>query len=587
LPVPSSVQRASRRSLPCHRGRSALLAILVGIAAAIAPPAPAAAAAATPIRVAIIVGPAGSATSAYRSLGDQAAAEARRYTPNVVRVYSPNATWSRVKAAVSGATIVVYLGRGMGFPSRYSTILQRATQDGFGLNPVAGVDNSTTRYYGEAYVRNVPLAPNAVVLLSRVPYASGDGELGAAPPTLSVARHRVDNYGAGFLAAGASVVIADSTSAPAFYIRAVFTRTFSLDAMWRGAPGANGHVTSFDSTRTSGAIGRTDPEYVAAGGYDRSIVGRLATSTATVRWSIAVPASIDATGATDASPALISFVNSVPDGSTIVFKAGGVYRMDAALKFAHRRNLIFEGNGATLRANGGTTEASSLFWLASDRGGNSGITIRDFTLAGNSSTPGVYQPGKEGAHGILVDSGSAIEITSVTVRGVWGDCLYVGSAATGVSFHDSTCSSNGRNGVTVTSATSLTVQRVTFTMSGYCTFDIEPNVSAEGASNVQFLDNTAGAWTNSFLSADGAAGSVVSGVTVSGNTVTGASLLTVIDLARRQNIVFTNNRSTVTAAGPVLHFAHVDGLTVTGNVQPLSSGVLASITDSTGVTYTP
>jgi len=302
---------------------------------------------------------------------------------------------------------------------------------------------------------------------------------------------------------------------------------------------------------------------------------------------IAVPATIDATGSTDASAALISFVNTVPDGSTIVFKAGGVYRMDAALKFAHRHNLTFEGNGATLRANGGTTEASSLFWLGSYAGGNSGILIRNFTLAGNSSTPGVYQSGREGAHGILVDSGSAIEISGVTVRGVWGDCLYVGSAASGVSFHDSTCASNGRNGVTVTSATNLTVQRVAFTRSGYCTFDIEPNVSTESATNIRLLDNTAGTWTNSFLSAEGAPGSVVSGLTISGNSVTGGSLLTAIGLARRQNIVFTNNRSTVAAWGPVLRFAHIDGLTVTGNVQPLSSGALVSITDSTGVISTP
>jgi hypothetical protein len=306
-----------------------------------------------------------------------------------------------------------------------------------------------------------------------------------------------------------------------------------------------------------------------------------------VTGGIAVSATIDATGAADASAALISFVNSVPDGSTIVFKAGGVYRMDAALKFAHRHNLTFEGNGATLRANGGTTEASSLFWLGSYGGGNSGIVIRDFTLVGNSPTPGVYQSGSEGAHGILVDSGSAIEITGVTVRGVWGDCLYVGSAASGVSFHDATCASNGRNGVTVTSATNLTVQRVAFTKSGYCTFDIEPNVSTESATNIRLLDNTVGTWTNSFLSAEGAAGSIVSGLTVSGNSVTGGSLLTAIGLARRQNVVFTNNRSTVAAWGPVLRFAHIDGLTVTGNVQPLTSGALASITDSTGVTYTP
>ena len=300
---------------------------------------------------------------------------------------------------------------------------------------------------------------------------------------------------------------------------------------------------------------------------------------------IAVPATIDATGATDASAALISFVGTVPDGSTIVFKAGGVYRMDRSLKFAHRHNLIFEGNGATLRSNGGTTEASSLFWLGSYGGGNSGIVIRNFSLVGNSPTPGVYQGGREGAHGILVDGGSTIEIANVTVRGVWGDCLYVGSLASAISFHDSTCTSNGRNGVTITSATNVTVQRVAFPKSGYCTFDVEPNVSSESATSVRLLDNTAGTWTNSFLSAEGAAGSIVSGVTVSGNTVTGGSLLPAIALSRRQNIAFTNNTSTVSAAGPVLRLAHIDGLTVTGNVQPLSSGVLASITDSSGVTY--
>jgi hypothetical protein len=125
---------------------------------------------------------------------------------------------------------------------------------------------------------------------------------------------------------------------------------------------------------------------------------------------------------------------------------------------------------------------------------------------------------------------------------------------------------------------------VAFTRSGYCTFDIEPNVSTESATNIRLLDNTAGTWTNSFLSAEGAPGSVVSGLTISGNSVTGGSLLTAIGLARRQNIVFTNNRSTVAAWGPVLRFAHIDGLTVTGNVQPLSSGALVSITDSTGVT---
>ena len=120
-----------------------------------------------------------------------------------------------------------------------------------------------------------------------------------------------------------------------------------------------------------------------------------------------------------------------------------------------------------------------------------------------------------------------------------------------------------------------------------CVFNIEANDSSEGASGVRFVNNTAGTWKNSFFSANGAAGSKVSGITVSGNRVTGGTLLTVMTIARRTNIVFTNNRSSVSGYGPILRFAHVDGLTITGNVQPLRSGSQASISDSTKVTYRP
>jgi hypothetical protein len=284
----------------------------------------------------------------------------------------------------------------------------------------------------------------------------------------------------------------------------------------------------------------------------------------------------------------MSFLNTVPDGSTIVFKAGGVYRLNSALKFAGRHNLVFEGNGATLKSNGGTTEASSLFWIGSYGGGNSGITIRDFTLLGNSTTPGVYQGGKEGAHGILVDGSSNIEIANVTVSGVWGDCFYVGSWADGVWIHDSTCLSSGRSGVTITAGKNVTVERVSFPKSGYCTFNVEPNVSSEGGTNIVFKNNTAGTFGQDFAAVEGShTGAAINGITFSGNTITGGTLFTVIDnggTSRMHNIVFTNNTSTVAGYGPVLMFAHIDGLTVTGNVQPLSGGSLTSITDSTSVT---
>src|SRR5574343_814223 len=68
--------------------------------------------------------------------------------------------------------------------------------------------------------------------------------------------------------------------------------------------------------------------------------------------TVAVPASIDATGATNAAAALQTFLASVPDGSGITFPAGGIYRLDRGISLQNRHNLVFEGNGATLRLDG-------------------------------------------------------------------------------------------------------------------------------------------------------------------------------------------------------------------------------------------
>ena len=99
-------------------------------------------------KVVLIVGPAGAATPYYRQLADQAAAAAAKLTPNVVRVYSPDATWEHVKAALQGASVVVYLGHGNGWPSIYRNSLYPPTQNGFGLNPHEGAADAH-QYFGE------------------------------------------------------------------------------------------------------------------------------------------------------------------------------------------------------------------------------------------------------------------------------------------------------------------------------------------------------------------------------------------------------------------------------------------------------
>ena len=73
------------------------------------------------------------------------------------------------------------MGHGNGWPSPYPPF-QTLTKDGLGLNPTAGTDNSTTKYYGESYIDDVALAPNAVVILGHLCYSAGNSEGGDPEP---------------------------------------------------------------------------------------------------------------------------------------------------------------------------------------------------------------------------------------------------------------------------------------------------------------------------------------------------------------------------------------------------------------------
>ena len=202
-----------------HKTLAALFLVVTAAVGTFAMPATARAAQTSDAKVVIIVGATHGATSDYRSKADQAYAEAKRHTPNVYKVYSPNATWSKVKSATVNASVVIYFGHGNGWPSPYPKDSAYTTKDGFGLNATAGNGDNNTKYYGEPYVSTLDLAPNALVLLHHLCYASGNSEPGHAAPTRSVAKQRVDNYGAGFLRAGVSAVIADGHRGAVDYLQ--------------------------------------------------------------------------------------------------------------------------------------------------------------------------------------------------------------------------------------------------------------------------------------------------------------------------------------------------------------------------------
>ena len=259
--------------------RKLVLALAVGMlvaasASAVAPQS--AKAAAVQAKVVIVVGATQGTTASYRSDADAAAAVFAKYTSNITKVYSPNATWAAVSAAAQGANILVYLGHGSGYPNPYVGYLQPNGDNGMGLNAAAVNSDSNTQYYGENYMAQLALAPNAVVLLNHLCYASGDSEWGKGLPSLSVAQQRVDGYASGFLRGGARAVIADGLNDLSSYIDGMFTSHSTIDAVWKSADDFHNHLSSWASTRSAGYTSQIDPDldHPASDGdvYYRSMV---------------------------------------------------------------------------------------------------------------------------------------------------------------------------------------------------------------------------------------------------------------------------------------------------------------------------
>jgi hypothetical protein len=214
-------------------------------------------------KVVIVVGAVQGTTALYKSYGDDAAATFAKYTSNVVKVYSPNATWANVQAAAKGAKMLVYIGHGSGYPNPYVGYLQPNGDNGMGLNYSSGPNANSdkyTQYYGENYMAQLGLAPNAVVILWHLCYASGNNEPGAGAPTMQVAQTRVDGYASGFLRGNARAVIAEGVGEISPYITAVFTAHKTIDAVWRSAPNFHNNVTAWDSTRSLGLASAVDPD---------------------------------------------------------------------------------------------------------------------------------------------------------------------------------------------------------------------------------------------------------------------------------------------------------------------------------------
>ena len=194
--------------------------------------------------------------------------------------------------------------------------------------------------------------------------------------------------------------------------------------------------------------------------------------------TVNLPSSIDATGSRDVSAELNAFIRNAPNGSTIVFKAGGTYRTNEVVRVLGKKRITLDGNGATLKLTGPIDFLGAGIFveqLSED------ITIRDLNIVGQHAAAGTKDalgPG-ENHNAIAVYGSTNVLIERVDIRRVGGDCLYVSAHerriwSDGVTFRDSTCRLTGRMGVTVIAGSRIRVVNNTFDEIGYAVVGSNP-----------------------------------------------------------------------------------------------------------------
>ena len=307
----------------------------------------------------IIVGPTESQSNGYVDDAQAVAADAAGHGMTVVKLYTSAtdntharpgtsgifaATWQNVVKYVNGAdggppaTIVAYMGHGNGYPNPYPPgYLMADRDDGFVLDYSSGTPcarGGSKNYCGEGPIgSSLHPNPNAVVLHNHLCDASGDSEPQNGTPTQSGAQQRADNYGAGFLKAGAAAVFAYGMSDVSAVIDAIFTTHQTLDDVFMSTGYYGTADIRFGSSRTLDSDVHMDPHAKSAGAdpYYRAVVGRLGVTTDQVLGGPAPAPDPDRWAGTDRyGTAQAIDDKSFPVGPTpVVFVASGAAFPDA------------------------------------------------------------------------------------------------------------------------------------------------------------------------------------------------------------------------------------------------------------------
>lgn len=283
---------------------------------------------------------------------------------------------------------------------------------------------------------------------------------------------------------------------------------------------------------------------------------------------------------------IMSWLATVPDGSTVVFGRSACYGQDGTISLANRANLTIDGNGSEFRALtlGDSHRANWRFV------GGRKLTVRNLAVRG-SNPNGSYDHAVEWQHGFSIEGVQGMSLSNVQVRQVWGDGIDLWRSAPSPACGDDVSSARdvvisgaslqqiGRQGVAVVDAEGVTVQDSTIGPVAWASIDLETDDPCEIARHVTVQRNSFGSngWgviVNGGFGTDPQVGDV----TVTNNTQTAPTTDTGIltpdpcrapvrilapDGIHRRTYRFSGNHFLATFNGLV--FRRIDDVQVTGN----------------------
>jgi hypothetical protein len=310
-------------------------------------------------------------------------------------------------------------------------------------------------------------------------------------------------------------------------------------------------------------------------------------ATGAARRTSSPPAAIADNCSRDVTAALLKWIRSVPNGSTLSFSHHGCYQVDGSLQISNRSNLTFEGNGATFRAETTGTRKRRFFWFLGGRN----LALRDLTVRGANphagARPGAYVPALEFQHAFTFAGVDGATLDDVQAYDLYGDFVYVGPGTTGrdwsqdITIKNSRFDRSGRQGISIVAGRDIDIEHNTISGVARSMFDLEPNGQSGGALDVKIEHNTTGAAVNFWVDSKGAPGRI-GDVTITDNVMREATgnVVWVFAPDGTTRGPFDIERNQLIAGGHVhdegsrgaLFFANCSGITIRDNHVQFPAG---------------